>query len=64
MDKKNSILLVMGYGKSLLGKIFCGFESSMLKFHPTGLHESKTRWINTSDNPNPKICCIFTSSPS
>ena len=49
MDKKNSILLVMGYGKSLSGKIFCGFESSMLKFHPTGLHKSKTRWVDTSD---------------
>jgi len=49
MDKKNSILLVMGYGKSLSGKFFCGFESSMLKFHPTGLHKSKTRWVDTSD---------------
>ena len=48
-QKKKSILLVMGYGKSLSGKIFCGFESSMLKFHPTGLHKSKTRWVDTSD---------------
>jgi len=61
MDKKKSILLVMGYGESLSGNFFF-VGSSMLKFHPTGLHKSKTRWVNTSDNPNPKICSIFPTS--